>query len=119
MPVQISISGPGPEKIRKIATDLRKASKENRRATYKALERSVAPLKDAARDGARKSLPSGGGLAERVASATIRTRLRGGVNASLRLEASQTGVSAERFKKARAADKRRVRRAAKRRAAGG
>ena len=44
-----------------------------------------------------------------MSTATIRTKLRGGKNPGIRLEASQTGASAKRFAKARSADKRAAR----------
>ena len=115
----LSVSGPGVNDLARIGRALKGAPRELRREVYKALERSTAPLKEAAREGARDNLPASGGLADRVASATIKTKLRGGASPSLRLEASQTGAAADRFKKARQADKRANRRRLKRRGSGG
>lgn len=106
----LSVSGNGFRDLQRISRELKSAPKELRREVYKALERSTKPLKDAARQGARDSLPQAGGLAERVAAATIRSKLRGGNSPSLTLTATQTGAAAARFKKARSADKRANRR---------
>ena len=109
MGVRVTIAGPGKQEIRDLVKDLKQAPKELRREAYRALEHSAEPLKIAARVGAQDYLPKAGGLAARVSTATIRAKLRGGKNPGLRLEASQTGVSAARFAKARSADKRAVR----------
>lgn len=101
--------------LARVAGHLKGAPKEIRRELHKALQQSTKPLIEAARDGARKNLPVRGGLADRVAAATIRPKLTGAgsVSPRLRLEATQTGVSAARFKRARAADRRRARRRAR------
>ena len=100
----------GVRELAEVTRKLKGAPKEIRRELHQALNRATAPLKEAARDGARKDLPSRGGLANRVAGATIRAKLTGTENPRLRLEATQTGVAAAGFKKARSADKRRTRR---------
>lgn len=115
----LSVSGSGFRDLQRISRELKAAPKELRREVFKALERSTKPMKDAARQGARDTLPQAGGLADRVATATIRSKLRGGNNPSLTLTVTQTGAAADRFKKARSADKRANRRRLKKRGASG
>lgn len=115
---QVRVSGPGNDQLRHIRAGLKTAPKELKRETYRALQRLAKPLSDAARQGARDSLPRSGGLAERVAQATIRSTVTSGANPDLKLKATQTSASAARFKKARAADKRATRRRQRRWEAG-
>ena len=107
MPVQVR--GPGNDQLRHIRAGLKTAPKDLKRETYAALQRLAKPLTEAARQGARDHLPRAGGLAERVASSTIRATVTAGANPDLKLKATQTGVAAARFKKARAADVRKTR----------
>lgn len=117
--MELRLGGPGIKDLARLQRDLKAAPKQLRREVYRALERSTQPLKEAAREGAREHLPQSGGLADRVATASIKAKLRGGASPSLSLQASQTGAAADRFKKARSADKRATRKRLKKRGTNG
>lgn len=108
--VDVRIEQRGVADLARITQQLKGAPREVRRELFRALQQATRPLIDAAREGARDTLPKAGGLAEQVAAAKIRPKLRQGQNPSLRLEASASGVAAGQFSKARSADKRRNRR---------
>jgi len=110
--VTIDLRISGISELAQVTRALKGAPKDIRREMHKALQQSTRPLIEAARDGARRDLPSRGGLADYVAGATIRPSLTGLGSDSprLRLKATRAGAAAAAFGKARSADKRRNRR---------
>lgn len=89
MPADISIEGA--DEFQRVARQLRDvADKELRRDLYRGIERAVKPLKERAKDSARRRLPRSGGLAEKVAKSKFKTRKSAGRDPGIRLEASGT-----------------------------
>ena len=81
----------GAEEFAKLARDLRAAGdKDLRKELYRGLNRATKGLKDAAKDSARRTLPQGGGLADRVARARFSTRARAGRSPSIRIVAKDS-----------------------------
>lgn len=78
----------GLERFGKLSRDLRAAGdKDLRRELYRGLQRATKPLKEAAKENARSTLPRKGGLADRVSRARFNTKSRAGRNPSVRIEA--------------------------------
>ena len=77
----------GAEKFARTARALKKAgAKDLRRELYRGVQRAAKPLKEAAKESARSTLPKRGGLAARVAGARYSTRTKAGRNPSVRIE---------------------------------
>ena len=110
---QVQVAGPGNDQLRRIRAGLKGASKETKREIYRSLQRLSKPLAEAARQGARDTLPKSGGLADYIAGATIRATVTAGANPDLKLKATQVSQASKAHRKARAADKRKVRKRAK------
>jgi hypothetical protein len=84
--VQVGASG---EDLFKLAADLRRvAATSLQRELYAAVQRSGKKIVAAAKEGAQ-TLPSRGGLDQRVAGATFRTQLKGGRNPGVRVTARE------------------------------
>jgi hypothetical protein len=76
----------GAEEFAKVAKDCRAAGRKDLNKELRiALNRAVKPMKAAAKEGAKNSLPSSGGLAARVAGARISARPYGGRNPAIKL----------------------------------
>jgi hypothetical protein len=84
--VRVSASG---DDLFKLAADLRRVGARSvQRELYAAVQHAGRDIADAARDGAGE-LPRRGGMSDRVAGASFRTRLRGGRNPGVRVTATE------------------------------
>ena len=69
----------GADEFARLSRQLRElGDKELRRDLYKGIQRATKPLKEKAKDAARRDLPSSGGLNEFVAKSKFSTKTRGG-----------------------------------------
>jgi hypothetical protein len=81
----------GAEKFARVARELKAAGdKEMRRELAQGLGRATKPLKAAAKESARTTLPKRGGLAARVASSSFRTRTKTGSSPSIQITARES-----------------------------
>lgn len=81
MVAQIQVKGV--EQLQALSKVLRTAPKDLQRESYRSLNRVTAPLKKDAQASALATLPSRGGLADKVAKSKFTTRRRGGAHASI------------------------------------
>lgn len=81
----------GAERFAQVARELKAAGDKGlRRELFKGLNRATKPLKAAAKQSARSTLPSRGGLAARVAGASFRTKSRAAKNPFVRIVATDS-----------------------------
>jgi hypothetical protein len=95
--VNVTVRTSGEQKLARVGNAIKASGdKDLDRALRRSMQRSVKPLKAAARYGARRTLPVRGGLAERVAAAKFGARV---TTSGSRVGVRITGASADNLRR--------------------